>query len=121
MAPLERGAAVGVKDFMFGKSDAHIRQDAKAQEAYSAGVQKLQEAALAKAREQRDHQRRVAEQGLTKARKNEAETKSALNAVHQKLTTSNYQLAQARADLDKTKSDLALLANKAIELVSRIC
>lgn len=117
---IERGAIVGLKDWIFGKSDEHIKEDAKAQEAHSTGVHKLQDEALARAREQRDHQRRLAADRLKEARENEVKTKSALDAVHQELTASNYQLAQAKSNLDKTKSDLILLGNKAIELVSWI-
>jgi hypothetical protein len=117
---IERGAMVGLKDLIFGKSDEHIKEDAKAQEAHSTSVQKLQNEALARAREQRDHQRRLAADRLKEAREIEGKTKSALDAVHQELTASNYQLAQAKSNLDKTKSDLILLGNKAIELVSWI-
>ena len=117
---IERGVMVGVKDFFFGKSDEHIKEDTKAQESHSTDVQKLQDEALARAREQRDYQRRLAADGLKEAREIEAKTKSDLNAVHQELTASNYQLAQAKSNLDKTKSEMILLGDKAIELVSWI-
>ena len=115
---IERGAIVDLKDLFFGKSDEHIKEDAKAQEAHSTLVQKLQDEALARARKQRDNQRRLAADRLKEAREIEAKTKSDLDAVHQKLTASNYQLAQTKSNLDKTKSDLILLGDKAIELVS---
>jgi glutathione S-transferase len=101
-----------------GKKEEHIQEDQDEERAHVARIQKLQNEALARAREQRDHQRKIAANRLKEAREQEEKTKLALNNVYQELAASKYQLAEAKSNLDKTKSDLIFLSNKEVQLVS---
>ena len=79
----------------------------------------MQDEALQQAREQRDHQRKLAAERLKDARDIEDKTALALAAAYNELCTSNYQLSEAKTNLEKAKGELELLSNKEIELVGR--
>lgn len=77
----------------------------------------MRDDALRQDREQRDHQRKLAAERLESARDRETQAAAELNTVYSDLRTSNYQLGEAKANLEKTKEELELLCNKEIELV----
>ena len=79
-------------------------------------VQELEDRALARAREQRDYQRKLAADRLNDARENERKTIEELNTAIQELSASQYQLSEAKANLVKTKGELRRLSNKELEL-----
>ena len=56
---LARGLFTDVQALFVGKKEEHIREDEEAQRAHTARIQKLQDEALVRAREQRDHQRKL--------------------------------------------------------------
>jgi hypothetical protein len=77
----------------------------------------MQEEALRQAREQRDHQRKLATDRLRDARDIERKTILTLSAAYNELSNSNYQLSEAKANLQKAKGELELLSNRELELV----
>lgn len=81
-------------------------------------VDKLQREALAAAREQRNYQRKLAADRLRQARDQEDKVVNTLNEVYKELADSNYQLKEAKTNLAKAKSEMKLLSNKELELVS---
>lgn len=116
---LDRGLLWDIKDAFVGKSKEHEEEDEAIRRAHLIRVQKLQDEALQQAREQRDHQRKLAAERLKDARDIEDKTALALAAAYNELCTSNYQLSEAKTNLEKAKGELELLSNKEIELVGR--
>jgi hypothetical protein len=114
---IERGLLVDIKDGIFGQSREHEAQDAAIRKAHAEHVQKLADEAMRRAKEQRDYQRKLATDNLNAARQNEKKMTDELNAALEELHTSTYQLAEAKANLSRTKSELNRLANKELELV----
>jgi exonuclease VII large subunit len=108
----------GIKDAFVGKSQEHEDEDEAIRRAHFALVEKMHNEALQQARRQRDLQRKLAADRLKDARDVEEKTVLALNAACNELSDSNYQLSEARANLEKAKGELELLSNKEIELVS---
>jgi outer membrane protein TolC len=78
----------------------------------------MQDEALRQARERRERQRNLAAERLKFARDVEEKNGLALNAAQNELCNSNYQLAEAKTNLEKAKGELELLSNKEIELAS---
>jgi hypothetical protein len=107
-----------IKDAFVGKSKEHEQEDEAIRRAHFVRVQKLQDEAMQQARDQRDYQRKLAVDRLKEARDVEDKTALALNAAFNELNNSNYQLAEAKTNLEKAKGELELLSNKEIELVN---
>jgi hypothetical protein len=78
----------------------------------------MQDEALRQAREQRDHQRKLAAERLKDARNIEEKCTLTLNAAYNENCSSNYQLAEAKINLEKAKGELEILSDREIELVS---
>lgn len=115
---IDRGAIVGVLDWAFGQTQEDRAEDEADRKAHEEQVKKLEKEALARAREQRDYERKMAAERLQKALDEEGKMALALNNAYKELSDSKFQLKQAKDNLAKTKSDLELLSNKVIELVS---
>jgi len=112
----ERGIFWDIKDAFVGKSKEHEDEDESIRRAHSARVQKLEDEALKQAKAQREYQRKLAANSLKDARELEAKTISTLNDAYNELSSSDYQLAEAKSNLEKAKGELELLNNKELEL-----
>ena len=111
-----RGFLSDFKDAVFGKSAQHQEEDEARRKSHAIHVQELVDQALARAREQRDYQRKLAADRLNDARENERKTIEELNTANQELSASQYQLSEAKANLFKIKGELRRLSNKELEL-----
>ena len=80
----------------------------------------MEDEALKQAKAQREYQRKLAANSLKDARELEAKTISTLNDAYNELSSSDYQLAEAKSNLEKAKGELELLNNKELELVKII-
>ncbi|MCJ1359906.1 MAG: hypothetical protein MMC33_009909 [Icmadophila ericetorum] len=81
----ERGAWFDFKDAVIGKSAKREAEDEAIAKAHAIHVQKLTDDAMAKAREQRDYQRKLAADHLDKAREDERKTAEELTTAIQEL------------------------------------
>lgn len=114
---LDRGLLWDIKNLLWGPSKEEEEEDEANRKAHSLRETGMQDEALRQAREQRDYQRKLAAERLESARDMENKTAAELNTIYSELNTSNYQLGEAKANLEKTKAEFQLLCNKEIELV----
>ncbi|SPJ91048.1 uncharacterized protein FTOL_13450 [Fusarium torulosum] len=112
----ERGLLVGIKDAFVGQSSSHRLEDEAIRKAHDAETQRLRDAALDQAREQRKRQLQYAEDRLRIAREEEAKMIEALDDARDELNVSRYQLAEAKSNLEKAKGEFQMLNSKELEL-----
>ena len=114
---VERGLLVGIKDTFWGQSKEDEAEDAAIEKAHADKVQKQLDEAMRRAKEHRDHQRKVATENLNAAKQDEQKMTSEVNNAVEELNKSTNQLAEAKPNLSRTKAELKKLANKELELV----
>jgi FMN phosphatase YigB (HAD superfamily) len=116
--PTDRGLLIDIKDAVFGQSKEHAEEDSAIRQAHFARVQKMQDEALERARQQREYQRRLAAERVEKARVYEEKMGLQLSKCQEEMIDSNYQLEAAKASLGKAAKEMELLGNKKLELVT---
>ena len=102
---------------VFGQSDKHLKEDEKRVSESHARTTERQNEAIREAREQRAMERQEAKNRLDAALRQENVMKQAYAQVSANIRASRNDLAVAKTNLERTKMDMKLLADKDAELV----
>ncbi|KAF4436531.1 hypothetical protein FACUT_6389 [Fusarium acutatum] len=113
----EKGAFAKGWKYFFGSSDSEVAAENKHHKEHHESIVNERRAYIAKAEEQREMQRRLAQAQLDEARGNETRLWEELNKQAEKLSISHHSLTKAKHDLAKTHAELQRLSSEKIELV----
>lgn len=101
----------------FGQSKTERKQDEDTEKAHYAEQERRRSEYIARAKEQREYQRKLANDRLNAARENERRLAEAVTTAVEKLSASDYRLTEAKTNLSKTATELQRLGKQELELV----
>jgi hypothetical protein len=102
---------------LFGQSKTEREEDEDIEKAHYAEQERRRGEYIARAKAQREHQRKLANDRLNAARENERRLAEAVTTAVEKLSASAYRLAEAKTNLSKTATELQRLGKQELELV----
>lgn len=112
---------MGLTGWFSRKISGESSEEFAARQAYVQSVEQRRNERIEKAKKQRDDERKDAERALAEARKFEDTLRAKIRKNTADLKKNRDGLAEAKANLEKTRSQFQRLANEKIELVSEMC